>query len=337
MKTRPRVSTHSSPVIPRKSARIMAARYRGSVRRDVRRPPTRHACPGRARRGAGRRRGGGAAGDPRRRRAARGDDAHARRRRGSRARVPLRRGPDRRRARGRAAARPGRQRRRGRRPAAARRRPRRRFYTTSSCGVCGKGALEEVAVHAEPTGPATTCASAARCSRRSPTGSASRSSSAPAGCTRPACSRPAASSSSAARTSAATTRWTRSSAGRCATATCRCAASSCASAAGCRSSSSRRPRSPGAPVLVGVGAPTSLAVRAGDRPQPDAGWFRARRSREHLRGRAPCPRLTPTAPHKPPIQRLRGLPLVGKVMDWGMGPSRRVADDAQGAARASPA
>jgi len=28
----------------------------------------------------------------------------------------------------------------------------RRFYTTSSCGVCGKGALEEVAVHAEPLG-----------------------------------------------------------------------------------------------------------------------------------------------------------------------------------------
>ena len=29
----------------------------------------------------------------------------------------------------------------------------RRFYTTSSCGVCGKGALEEVAVHAPPVGP----------------------------------------------------------------------------------------------------------------------------------------------------------------------------------------
>jgi FdhD protein len=31
----------------------------------------------------------------------------------------------------------------------------RRFYTTSSCGVCGRGALEEVAVHSEraPEGP----------------------------------------------------------------------------------------------------------------------------------------------------------------------------------------
>jgi FdhD protein len=30
---------------------------------------------------------------------------------------------------------------------------RRRFYTTSSCGVCGKGALEEVAVHCEVVAP----------------------------------------------------------------------------------------------------------------------------------------------------------------------------------------
>jgi FdhD protein len=39
----------------------------------------------------------------------------------------------------------------------------RSFYTTSSCGVCGKGALEEVAVHSEPVaeGPAVSRALAA--------------------------------------------------------------------------------------------------------------------------------------------------------------------------------
>ena len=39
-----------------------------------------------------------------------------------------------------------------RRPAA------RRFYATSSCGVCGKGALEEIAVHAERLPPGPFCA-----------------------------------------------------------------------------------------------------------------------------------------------------------------------------------
>ncbi|HEX3802643.1 MAG TPA: formate dehydrogenase accessory sulfurtransferase FdhD [Solirubrobacteraceae bacterium] len=31
----------------------------------------------------------------------------------------------------------------------------RRFYTTSSCGVCGKGAIEEITVHSEPLPPWT--------------------------------------------------------------------------------------------------------------------------------------------------------------------------------------
>ena len=42
----------------------------------------------------------------------------------------------------------------------------RRFYTTSSCGVCGKGALEEVAVAAPELGPAP---SVARDAARRPT------------------------------------------------------------------------------------------------------------------------------------------------------------------------
>ena len=116
----------------------------------------------------GRRRG--AARDPRRRRAARGHDAHARPRRGARARASsTARGSSTARAAaaptedlaantvevaGPLTARPG----------------ARRFYTTSSCGICGKGALEEVeAIAARVRGPARR--SRARSSPRCPTGS----------------------------------------------------------------------------------------------------------------------------------------------------------------------
>ena len=89
-------------------------------------------------------------------RAAGRHDAHARPRRRAGARVPVRRGADRRR-RARSARRrtwPGT---RSRSPArCCATRPRASFYTSSSCGVCGKGALEEVAVHSEPAAPGPT-------------------------------------------------------------------------------------------------------------------------------------------------------------------------------------
>ena len=102
----------------------------------------------------------------------------------------------------------------------------RSFYTSSSCGVCGKGALEEVAVHSEAAiaGPSSRATSSPTC----PSGCASRRSPAPAACTRPGCSRRTGSSCACARTSAATTRWTRWSAGRCGRACCRCTRTCCA-------------------------------------------------------------------------------------------------------------
>ena len=85
----------------------------------------------------------------------------------------------------------------------------RRFYTTSSCGVCGKGALEEVAV-ARAAAPRRARRSRARCSPRCPSGSR-----------QPAFERTGGlhatglfdaggrAAAARARTSAATTRWTR--------------------------------------------------------------------------------------------------------------------------------
>ena len=80
------------------------------------------------------------------------------------------------------------------------------FFTTSSCGVCGKGALEEVAVHAAPLpdGPVIARALLAQLPERlrQPTFAHRR----PA---RDRAVQPAGELRSCARTSAATTRWTR--------------------------------------------------------------------------------------------------------------------------------
>src|SRR3954454_12879094 len=116
----------------------------------------------------------------------------------------------------------------------------RNFYTTSACGVCGKGALGAAPVQCPIVAPGPIVARellAALPDRlRQPafdlTGGvhATGWSNATARC----CSR--------ARTSGATTRWTRWSGGRCWTGCCRCATGCSASAGGCRSSSCRRPR-----------------------------------------------------------------------------------------------
>ena len=150
----------------------------------------------------------------------------------------------------------------------------RRFYTTSSCGVCGKGALEEVAVHARaaarrPAGGARTARGAARAP-------------APAGFRahrRHARDRPVRQRRrrccSCARTSGATTRWTRS-IGR-ALRDGRLPLHGHVLCVSGRLSFElvQKAAVAGAPILVGAGAPTSLAIElAADRGMTLAGFAR---------------------------------------------------------------
>ena len=81
---------------------------------------------------------------------------------------------------------------------------------------------------------------------------------------RPGCSRRTASCGSCARTWAATTRWTRWSATRCARGCCPCTDTSLCVSGRLAFELVQKAAVAGAPILVGVGAPTSLAVQLAD-------------------------------------------------------------------------
>ena len=147
----------------------------------------------------------------------------------------------------------------------------RNFFTSSSCGVCGKGALEEVAVVSEPVpdGPVFDRAWLAGLPDllRQPTFERTGGLHATGLFTR--------SSRACARTSGATTRWTRSSAGRSSRASLPLWPHVLCVSGRLSFELVQKAAVAGAPVLVGVGAPTSLAVRlAADRNMTLCGFAR---------------------------------------------------------------
>ena len=153
---------------------------------------------------------------------------------------------------------------------------RRHFYTSSSCGVCGKGAIEAV----EVTAPRIESTLEARLDVvASLPDAAARGAAGVRGDRRPARDRALrrgrASSSAFARTSAATTPWTRSSAGRSSRASCRSRHDVLCVSGRLSFELVQKAAVAGCPILVAVGAPSSLAVElAADRGVTLCGWVR---------------------------------------------------------------
>ena len=151
----------------------------------------------------------------------------------------------------------------------------RSFFTSSSCGVCGKGALEAVAVEAVRVASDLHVSLALVAALPERLREAQAAFAATGGLHATGLFSARASCCAPARTWDGTTRWTRSSAGPSAPGCCRSRARSSASADGLSFELVQKAAVAGCPLLVAVGAPSSLAVElAADRGVTLCGFVR---------------------------------------------------------------
>ena len=139
----------------------------------------------------------------------------------------------------------------------------RNFYTTSSCGVCGKASLDAVRLKTRfpPAGdPVTVTPRRAGRAARPLRAAQQALRLAPAACTRPACSPPTASCWWPARTSAGTTPWTRSSGWALLDGRVPAAGTVLMVSGRASFELAQKAVMAGVPVLAAVSAPSSLAV-----------------------------------------------------------------------------